>query len=107
MTRCIGCLGPAAHRHHAIYQQAIRRADKARYATLIKDERNLVPVCLDCHACHHNRVDPLELAILPDSVFEFARELLGPGAAYEYLARLYQGSDPRLERLNELWGEAA
>jgi hypothetical protein len=32
-------------------------------------------------------------------VFEFARELMDAGPAYEYLGRFYAGSDPRLDAL--------
>jgi hypothetical protein len=65
----------------------------------VSDLRNLVDVAHDCHGAHHARARPLPLWRLPDSVFEFARELLGAGKAYEYLRRRYCGADPRLEAL--------
>lgn len=65
------------------------------------DRRNLVPLGPRCHAAHHNRSRPLPLHRLPDSVFEFAAEVLGPGPAFEYLRRRYAGGDRRLEALLE------
>lgn len=63
------------------------------------DVRNLVPLCPAAHAAHHNRSRPLRLAVLPDSVFEFAAEVLGAGRAFEYLRRRYVGEDARLDAL--------
>lgn len=95
MTRCFtGCGERAVHRHHVVTAQVIRRERGNE-----RDARNLVPVCFACHAAHHNRAAPFELAMLPDSVFEFAVELLGVGAAYEYLRRFHAGHDERLEGL--------
>jgi hypothetical protein len=37
--------------------------------------------------------------MLPDSVFEFAAEVLGAGYGYEYLRRRYDGHDVRHERM--------
>jgi len=66
---------------------------------LAADKRNLVWLAYDCHMAHHNRAPALTLAKLPDSVFEFAAELLGPGEAFEYLRRRYDGQDARLDAL--------
>lgn len=99
--------------HHAIYKQEIRKRllsehkaaniagppDTIRERQVLADRRNLVPVGPKCHANHHSRVKPLALTMLPDSVYEFAEELMGAGPAYEYLRRRYAGSDPRLEAL--------
>lgn len=63
------------------------------------DGRNLVLIAHDCHGAHHSRARPLPLRVLPDSVFEFAAELMGAEAAFEYLRRRYTGKDPRLEAL--------
>lgn len=65
----------------------------------LKDPRNLVDINHRCHERHHCRVAVLPLAVLPDSVFEFALELMGAGPAYEYLRRRYQGEDARLGEL--------
>lgn len=75
--------------------------DVVREQRLLWDSRNLVPVADGCHAQHHARRRPLELERLPDGVFEFASELLGPGRAYNYLRRRYTGPDPRLDALLE------
>lgn len=97
--------------HHVVYKQEIRRVvaeqtehgppDIIREMALIADRRNLVPLGPKCHGAHHGRSRPLPLGLLPDSAFEFAGELLGPGRAYEYLKRRYVGSDPRLDALLE------
>lgn len=79
--------------HHAIYAQHVERAGGD-----LNDDRNLVPVAFSCHGAHHGRSRPFELGMLPDSVFAFALELLGP-AAFDYLRRRYAGDDPRLEGL--------
>lgn len=93
--RCICGCGQRFHqRHHAVYRQHLRF-----YGGHAKDARNLVPVAFDCHSAHHNGSKRFRLHMLPDSVFEFAAELMGPGAAYEYLKRHYDGSDMRLELL--------
>ena len=91
--RCIACGGRAAHRHHVVYEQAIEREGGDT-----RDDRNLVWVCFDCHGAHHGRSRPLELAVLPDSCYEFAGELLGL-AGFDYLRRRYAGDDPRLVAL--------
>jgi hypothetical protein len=88
--------------HHVVTQQKIRRearGEPGRDLILCADRRNLVPVGRACHAKHHSRQEPYELRRLPDSVFEFARELLGAGPAYEYLRRSYAGEDARLDAL--------
>jgi len=81
-------------RHHAVYRQRIREVGGD-----VQDARNCVVVCGSCHAYHHAQSRPLPLAALGDLVFEFASELLGPGAAYNYLRRRYVGEDPRLDAL--------
>lgn len=116
-ARCIcGCGQVGRHKHHAIYQQHIRQYAKhdptgwgwgyeekaavsSRVAGLLRDKRNLIPVAFECHDAHHRGAERYRLHMLPDSVFEFAEELMGPGPAYEYLRRHYDGSDMRLELL--------
>jgi hypothetical protein len=93
-VRCVcGCRGRAVHRHHAVYEQEVRR-----HGGDVRDPRNLVPVTFACHGAHHGRSRPLPLRVLPDAVFEFAAELMGP-AAYDYLGRYYSGRDPRHDAL--------
>lgn len=112
MTECIGprCTAKAVQRHHVIEQaelkrvwrSAKRREEKLTWPTLralLDDERNLAGVCVRTHERHTSRFDELPLWCLPDSAFEFARELLGPGAAFEYLRRAYRDGDPRLDAL--------
>jgi hypothetical protein len=71
---CIcGCGQRSVHDHHAVYEQHVERAGGD-----VKDGRNLVPVAFACHGAHHGRSRPFELGMLPDSVYEFAGELLGP-----------------------------
>jgi hypothetical protein len=117
---CIGpkCSARATARHHVVYKQELKRRwvsdirqwidDPAvvrvpwrKLRDLYDDERNLVPVCNRCHARTHSGVARLPLWVLPDSVYEFALELLGPGPAYEWLRRRYDGGDPRLDALLE------
>jgi hypothetical protein len=92
---CVECRNPAVQWHHVIYQQHLRQlgADPS-------DERDMVPVCLTCHARHHLAQQRLRLATLPDQVYAFALEAFTePGPAYEYLHRRYLGPDPRLDAL--------
>lgn len=104
MMRCVcGCDGPVLpYSHHVVYQQELRWvAKRLRVAArgLLDDPRNLVPITFDCHGRHHSGARRFELARLPDSVFEFAAEVLGVGPGYEYLRRRYAGEDPRLDAL--------
>lgn len=112
--RCVcGCGRRAQHGvgHHVIYQQQLRKLtvrdvgppDIAREIALIRDKRNLVPVALECHHAHHNGSRKLPLAVLPDGVFEFAGEVMGPGKAYDYLRRHYANDDPRHDALLAEW----
>lgn len=95
--KCIcGCGQRSANLHHIIYRQHVARAGGN-----VRDKRNLVPVAFSCHGAHHGRSRPLELGCLPDGVFEFAGELLGP-AGFDYLRRRYRGEDERLEALLSL-----
>ena len=91
IASCFLCGRRAVHLHHCVYEQHCRA-----HAT---DDRNLVPVCKRCHERHHTRTHVFALGLLPDSVYEFAAEVLGTGPAYEYLGRYYQGSDRRREAL--------
>lgn len=94
-ARCVcGCGRRAVHRHHVVYEQEVRRVGGS-----VRDARNLVPVAHDCHGAHHARARPLPVHVLPDSAFDFATELMGAPAAFEYLSRRYSGRDPRLEAL--------
>ena len=91
--------------HHVVYEQHVRDAGGD-----VWDPRNSLTVCdgpFSCHTRHHSRMRPIRLDALPDSAYEFAAELFGSGAAYEYLRRRYFGDDPRLDRLLDEWEMAA
>jgi hypothetical protein len=77
-----------------LYRQHVRQ-----HGGNLKDKRNLVPVAFSCHMAHHSGAKRFLLADLPDSVYEYAAELLGAGLAFETLGRYYAGDDPRLEVL--------
>jgi hypothetical protein len=109
-----GCGRKAPQRHHIVYQQELGRRWESgdlgapwlpmihSLADLSADPRNIVWIAVDCHAAHHNASKRLPLSVLPDSVFRFALELMGAGAAFEYLRRRYSGGDPRLDELLSL-----
>jgi hypothetical protein len=110
ITTCIcGCGDMADHKHHAITRQTIKRAcaNAEEYRRLCKDPRNILSVHHQCHWDHHQHACKLPITCLPDSVFEFAREVLGAGPAYERLIRDYQGEDPRLDALLADWEQEA
>ena len=92
IAHCILCGRRAVHMHHACYSQWIPPESR-------QDTRNLVPTCFRCHERHHTRTCVFSLGLLPDSVFEFAVEVLGAGPAYERLRRTYRGEDRRLQAL--------
>jgi hypothetical protein len=105
-----GCADLPAARHHCVTAQELQRIHRSigrdspgtpppRLKALLNDGRNLTIVAFQCHGEHHARVQPYDLLKLPDSVFEFAAEVMGSGRAYEYLRRHYAGSDPRLDAL--------
>jgi hypothetical protein len=96
--------------HHCVTRQELTRvyrtARSRGHATrplkaILADERNLVPVAFVCHGSHHAASQRYELAMLPDSVFVFAAEVLGD-RAYGYLSRFYTGEDARLDALLEI-----
>lgn len=93
---CEGGLGERLALHHIIYRQTV-----AREGGDLWDPRNALTLCASCHARHHRASAKIPLRVLPDSVFEFAGEVMGRGAAFEYLTRRYEGSDRRLAELLE------
>jgi hypothetical protein len=108
--RCVcGCGQPAVQRHHCVTRSTIRKQGrtKAERIALERDERNLAPIAASCHYDHHAHARKLPASVLPDSVFVFAAELMGPGAAFEWLIRHYEGQDPRLDALLATWEEEA
>lgn len=102
MSCFCGCPDRVVQRHHAVTRQELRhiaRAAKRGFGDLISDPRNLVDVAFTCHMSHHARSQTYELTMLPDSVFEFAAEVMGPGRAFNWLRRSYAGEDTRLDAL--------
>lgn len=88
--------------HHVVYRQHVEGA-----AGDVWDTRNAMTIGAGCHLSHHvrgRRVIPA--SALPTSAYDFARDLLGPGGAYEYIRRRYQGDDPRLAELAAEWENA-
>lgn len=107
-----GCKQPTVARHHCVTEQTIRKVvaagrstkrslpadDRELLTRLVTDPRNLVNAAATCHGAHHGKSQPYPLAALPDSVFEFAAEVLG-ARAHGYLRRRYVGCDERLDEL--------
>lgn len=94
LVRCAQCdSGRDLQRHHIVFRQHVRRAGGDE-----NDPRNQIGLCRPCHSRLHFDVE-FPVGLLPDSAFEFAAELLGPGPAYEYIYRRYEGRDARLEAL--------
>jgi hypothetical protein len=84
--------------HHVVYVQHVPKGVE------VYDPRNGVTVCVRCHGSHHRRgTKVIPLSVLPDAAFAFAREVLGPGAAAEYLGKRYAGTDRRLDALEADW----
>jgi hypothetical protein len=80
--------------HHIVYAQHVRRYSGDEW-----DVRNRLPVARWRHTQHHSGELPLLVSDLPDSVFEFAVELIGADRAWSYLRARYAGPDPRLDAL--------
>ena len=107
---CVLCGDYAPQLHHIVYRQELRRqahTSGRNYTDLAADERNLIALCLPCHAQHHNRQQSIPPSALPDEAIRFARDLMGPGPAHNYLRRYYPGDDPRVDALDEIWGVEA
>jgi len=107
---CWVCGEAAVHEHHVVTRQVLRREAQTtgrNYTELVADPTNRIPLCLSCHAAHHNRTRPIPAKALPDEAIQFAKNLMGAGRAYNFFTRHYLGIDPRVEALDELWGDAA
>lgn len=91
---CICCGRRAVQNHHVTFRQQLRRLRVDAGAP-----ESCVPVCLHCHARHHDGTPwKIPLAVIPDDRIQFALAAMGP-ACYDYLLRRYLGDDPRLESL--------
>lgn len=83
--------------HHAVYRQHLGRVNGDLW-----DVRNRLVLHDSCHRAHHaGGPGRLPLASLTGGNIEFAAELFGSAAAYEYLRRHYRGHDARVEALLE------
>lgn len=104
ITGCVFCARHRSHltNHHVIYVQRLRTLKADAW-----DPRNRMTICNDAHMAHHKRSSVILAAALPDSAYAFAREVMGAGAAHEYLSRRYAGDDPRLDSLDAEWRLAA
>lgn len=100
ITGCVFCAERRSHltQHHVVYVQRLRTLKADAW-----DPRNRMTICNDAHMAHHRRSKVIQVAELPDLAFEFAREIMGAGAAHEYLSRRYAGTDPRLDALDAEW----
>lgn len=88
--------------HHVVYAQHVED-----YGGDIHDGTNQLALCRDCHAWTH-REKRLPTLLIRDVTITFARDLLGPGAAYEYLRRYYDPfGDPRVDALLAEWEAGA
>lgn len=89
--RCEACGGRAAHAHHVVYDQELRRRSLWRW-----DPRNGMAVCLFCHERHHNRSRPIHVDKLREDTLDAAFSVLGD-YAFDYIHRRYGGPTTRLE----------
>jgi hypothetical protein len=82
VVRCL-CGQPAAHHHHVVYAQHVRK-----HGGDVTDPRNFLPLCVRCHALHHGRVNVIQRSQLSAVHELFAAELMGDYAS-DYLDRYY------------------
>lgn len=64
--------------HHVVEKEALKKLAKSRGLDLVQllwDPRNGMAVRRSRHARHTNRFDPLPISSVPQSAWEFAREL--------------------------------
>jgi hypothetical protein len=76
-------------RHHVVREQDVRKAEGDPW-----ELRNSILIgagySCRCHRRHHDHFRRISLSLVPAEAIAFARELLGAGAAEDYLARHYQ-----------------
>lgn len=93
---CRACgKGSGIQHHHVIFRQHIERVGGDCWHS-----DDALALCVQCHLGVAHTFH-LPLTVLRDENYRFARDLLGPERAYEYLRRRYIGSDPRLEALEK------
>lgn len=82
--------------HHVVEKRWLR----ANYLPLY-DRRNALRLRPDVHHLHTVGAKRVPLRVLTDENIEYAFEVMG-ASAYDYLTRLYDGDDPRVERAFEI-----
>lgn len=82
--------------HHVVEKRWL----KANYLPLW-DPRNSLRLRPDVHSGHTSGLRRVPLTCLTDENIEYAFEVMG-AAAFDYLTRLYDGTDPRVERAFEV-----
>lgn len=97
--RCARCTAEhGLDPHHVVYARHVDEQGGD-----IHDGRNQLVLCRDCHAWTHQE-KRLPTLLVRDDTITFARQLFGPGAAYEYLLRYYDPTDdPRVAQLLAEW----
>lgn len=82
--------------HHVVEQQWLKQNGLP-----LDDKRNALRLNPDIHANHTTKMTKVPMRCLTDDNFEYAFEVMGIKAV-EYLARNYEGTDPRYERASQL-----
>lgn len=82
-AKCLVCDGRAVHAHHVV-----TRSELKKWGGDLRDERNIVPLCLACHFSHHAAARKISLSKLPGDVWVFAEELMGEYGR-DWLMRYY------------------
>lgn len=80
--------------HHIVYEQHVEQYAPDK----VWDPRNALRLCRrPCHPHHHNGKARVPVSALPDSVFDFALDIMTRGQAVNYLARYYEGTIEEVE----------
>lgn len=82
--------------HHVVEQQWLTREGLP-----LDDRRNALRLSPDVHANHTTKTTKVPMRCLTDANIEYAFEVMGIRAV-DYLARHYEGTDPRYERASQL-----
>ena len=78
--------------HHVVEKRWLKANFK-----FLWDPRNALRLAPRVHSRHTSRMKPVPLSCLTDENIEYAFEVMG-SSAYDYLTRLYDGEDERVER---------
>lgn len=71
--RCALCPRRAVHRHHVLAKGRLKREGYA--GAVLRDPRNLMDLCLECHFGHENWRPRIARHLVPVAAWVFAREL--------------------------------